>query len=197
MVGTGHWRSVCVDSDHQVGAAQVAIVITGGETDILGHRRAIVFRWRVGERPRIHVDQQGAALDRLDVEGVGCRVERAAISTVGAVAALPAQGFGVIGIGGAVDQQRFDKTAVGAKQSAAHQAAGDGCSLHRTGQHLIQFVEVGDHHRIGVGMGTAVIGQRIEIAGVDAAAQTNGIRLDAVAVEEGLPGNLVGRADAL
>ncbi|MCY1417707.1 hypothetical protein D9M71_332480 [compost metagenome] len=194
MVSADHWRGVGVDIDHQVGAAQVAIVVTGSETEVLGHGSTGVFRRGVGELAGIHVHQQGTALDGFDVEGIGCRIERAAIDATGAVAALALR---VIGIGRPVDQQCFDKAAIGAERAAAHQAAGNGRTLHRTGQHLIQRIQVGNHHSVGIGMRAAVIRQRVEIAGVDAVTQANGVGLDPVAVEEGLPGSLVVGTDAL
>lgn len=52
----------------------------------------------------------------LDVEGVGCAVEAAAINaTGGAIATVATIGFRIIGVGRAIDQQRFDKTTIGTK----------------------------------------------------------------------------------
>ncbi|MNJ80973.1 hypothetical protein D3C77_795630 [compost metagenome] len=69
----------------------------------------------------------------LDVEGVGCGVEAAAINaTGGAIATVATIGLRIIGVGRAIDQQGFDKAAIGTKNPATHQAAGNRCTLYRS-----------------------------------------------------------------
>ncbi|MNJ40055.1 hypothetical protein D3C77_349400 [compost metagenome] len=72
-----------------------------------------------------------------------------------------------------------------------HQAAGNRCTLNRAGQHLVQHAQVGDHHRIGVGVGAAIVGQWVEVIGIDAIAKADGVGLDPVLIQKRLPGSLL------
>uniref|UniRef100_A0A0N4Z8I3 PE-PGRS family protein n=1 Tax=Parastrongyloides trichosuri TaxID=131310 RepID=A0A0N4Z8I3_PARTI len=188
MIGTGHRRSIGVDVDHQVGTAQVAVVVAGHEADGLHLIAAAVLGRRIGELAVVHVHHQRPAQRGLDRDAVGARVEGAAVcAATGCIAGLVGVAFGVEGVSSAVDQQRLDEATIGTEVTTAHQAAGDRRALHGARQHVVQLRQVGDHHRVGIGVGTAVIGSRVEIAGVDAAAQPDRIRLDAVVAQEVLP----------
>ncbi|CAM3713674.1 hypothetical protein PSWA111526_07090 [Pseudomonas wadenswilerensis] len=197
VIGARYRRGVGVDLHHQVGAAQVAVVVAGSETDVFRPGAASVLRRCVGKFTGIHVDQQGATEHGLDVEGVGHRIEAATVGSTGGIAALAIIGLGIVSVGGAVDQQRLDEAAVGAEDSATQQAAGDRRTLHCAGQHRVELAEVGDHGSIGVGVGTAIVGQWIEVFGIDAAAQANGIGFDAIVVEESLPGGFPRRGNGM
>ena len=111
---------------------------------------------------------------------------------------LTAVGARVIGVGGAVDHDGFDETAIRAEGTAlAQQRTGDRRAFDGARQHRVELIEVGNHHRVGVGVADAVIGQRIEVGVAHAAAQTDRVVLDVVGIEEGFECGLIGGADFL
>ncbi|MNQ52829.1 hypothetical protein D3C85_668570 [compost metagenome] len=195
----GHWRYVRYDFDRQGGAGQIAIVVADGEADVFGDQHRGGFLRNVSVFTGVEIDLQGTAVVGGNVQCVVHGVERAMVEPAAEVqGTLIGVAARIVGVRGAVHRDGLDEAAIGAECTAlAQQRAGHRCTVHRAGQHRVELVEVGHHHRIGVGVAAAVIGQRIEVGVAHTAAQADRVVLDVVGIEEGFQRGFVGGADFL
>ncbi|MNQ80862.1 hypothetical protein D3C85_958590 [compost metagenome] len=178
-----HWRQVRHDIDRQRGSGEVAIVVTDREADTLGdlHRRGLLRG--VGVITRVEVDHQGTALGRSDADAVVDRVEGPAVGTAEGQRTGVGIALGVVGVGGPIDHDGFDKAAIGAEGTAlAQQCAGDRRADHRARKHRVELHQVGHDHCTGVGVDSTVVRQWIEVGVTHPSAQADGVVVDVIGV---------------